>query len=76
MKAVDRGYEIEKSLGGMANNFPTIDKYVSKLKNGINMISSATSIKSIDITASSYQKSSKLKSKLKGYVDDLAKFSS
>jgi len=76
MKAFDRGYEIEKALGGMANNFPVIDKYVrSQARAGIMWLSSVTSIKSIDITAKSYKTASTLKSVLKGYVDDLAGFS-
>ena len=37
-------------------------------------LSSVTSIKSIDITSKTYQKTSKLKNLLKGYVDTLEKF--
>ncbi len=75
MKAFDRGYEIEKALGGMANNFPVIDKYVkSQYRAGIMWLSSVTSIKSIDITASSYKSGNTMKNLLKKYVDDLAAF--
>ena len=75
MKAFDRGYEIEKALGGMANNFPVIDKYVkSQCRAGIMWLSSVTSIKSIDITASSYKSGNTMKNLLKKYVDDLAAF--
>ncbi len=75
MKAFDRGWEIEKALGGMCNNFPTIDKYFIKATQGnVNILSSVTSIKSIDITAKSYQGSG-LKSLLKGYINELAGFS-
>ena len=75
MKAFDRGYEIERALGGMANNFPTIDKFVrSQERAGITWLSSVTSIKSIDVTASSYKTGNTLKNLLKKYVDDLVKF--
>ena len=37
-------------------------------------MSSVTSIKSMDITLKTYKNSSKLRSKLKGYVDELAAF--
>lgn len=76
MKWSDRGYEIEKALGGMANNFPKIDKYViSQVKGTTTWLKSATSIKSIDITSKSYKSGTTLYNKLKTYVDDLTKFS-
>ncbi len=74
MKAFDRGYEIEKALGGWCNNFPVIDWAQKTIRANKTYLESIKSIKSIDITASSYQKASTLKSKLKGYVDSLAEF--
>jgi hypothetical protein len=47
----DRGREIERLLGGMGNNFPVIDKF-GKYANGVHQ--SVTSIKSVDLAASSY----------------------
>lgn len=61
-----RGFEIEAKLGGnLPRSFPTIDKW----EDGV-----ATSIKSIDLTAPTYQKAGALASRLKGYVDKVAKF--
>jgi RHS repeat-associated protein len=61
-----RGFVIEDALGGnLPKNFPTIDIYA----NG-----TATSIKSIDLTAPSYQSASRLTSRLNGYVRDVASF--
>ena len=75
MNALDRGYEIERALGGMCNNFPVIDKFVAPMMDSSRKwLSSITSIKSIDTTAKTYQDSGKLYSKLKKYVDSLAKF--
>jgi RHS repeat-associated protein len=62
----NRGLLIEKALGGnLPYGFQTIDK----VANGV-----ATSIKSIDVTAKSYQKNGAILSKLKGYINDLAGF--
>jgi hypothetical protein len=62
-----RGMTIERALGGnLPTNFPVIDR----LSNGV-----ATSIKSIDLTAKSYGKNGALLSTLKGYVNNLSKFS-
>jgi RHS repeat-associated protein len=62
-----RGFKIEEELGGnLPKNFPTIDKFI----NG-----TATSIKSIDLGAKSYESASALKSLLKGYIDKVAGFS-
>jgi RHS repeat-associated protein len=62
-----RGMMIERALGGnLPTNFPVVDK----LANGV-----ATSIKSIDVTAKSYQKSGALLGTLKGYVNSLKNFS-
>ena len=74
MKAFDRGYEIERALGGWGNNFPTIDWAKRTVRSDIVYLESIKSIKSIDITAKSYQKASTLSNKLRGYVDDLLRF--
>ncbi|WP_214073231.1 RHS repeat-associated core domain-containing protein [Mucilaginibacter sp. dw_454] len=61
-----RGLDIEGALGGnLPKNFPVIDRFA----NGV-----ATSIKSIDLTAQTYQNASNLMSRLKGYVNSVAKF--
>ncbi len=61
-----RGFAIEEALGGnLPRSFPTIDSFA----NG-----TATSIKSIDLTASSYQSAGRLTSRLNGYVDSVAGF--
>lgn len=70
LNALQRGRAIENMLGAdasWARNFPTIDK----IENGV-----ATSIKSMDLTASSYQKGNSVLNTLKGYVDSLSSFSS
>jgi filamentous hemagglutinin len=57
---VDRGRQIEESLGSnLPPNYPTFDRYV----NGI-----ATSIKSVDLGAMSYQNSQVLHATLTRYV--------
>jgi hypothetical protein len=69
LNALQRGRKIEQMLGAdasWASNFPTIDKIVDGV---------ATSIKSMDLTATSYQKGNSVLNTLKGYVDDLAGFS-
>jgi RHS repeat-associated protein len=66
--AIQRGRAIEKMLGAAsdwASNFPVIDK----VANGV-----ATSIKSLDLTASSYQKGNSVLNTLKGYINTLDKF--
>ena len=68
LNALQRGRKIEDMLGAnssWAKNFPTIDK----IENGV-----ATSIKSMDLTATSYQKGNSVFNTLKGYIDDLAGF--
>jgi hypothetical protein len=66
MGSVLRGSAIERMLGAnLPRTFPVIDKFV----NG-----AATSIKSIDLTAKSYQDAGALASKINGYVDKLAAF--
>ena len=65
-----RGRTIENMLGAnqsWAKNFPTIDK----IENGV-----ATSIKSMDLNAKSYQKGNSVFNTLKGYVDKLDNFTS
>jgi len=61
----DRGRAIEKALGHNLGNCRTIDKLVGR---------TATSIKSIDLNAKTYQKMSNIGSKLREYIDDLADF--
>lgn len=61
-----RGLHIERALGGnLPPGFPVIDRFA----NGI-----ATSIKSIDLTAASYQNASRLTARLSNYVDRVANF--
>ena len=63
---LERGLIIEEQLGkNLKGNFPTIDKFL----NGV-----ATSIKSIDLKAKSYQNANALYSRLKGYINQVAKF--
>lgn len=62
----ERGLAIEEKLGGnLPAGFPTIDRF----ENGV-----ATSIKSTDLNASTYQSPSRLSGKLRGYVDKVAGF--
>lgn len=61
-----RGFAVEEALGGnLPRSFPTIDRFA----NG-----AATSIKSVDLTATSYQNAGALASRLTGYVDNVAGF--
>jgi len=61
-----RGFAAEKILGGnLPAAFPVIDKFVDGV---------ATSIKSIDLTAASYNKGNGLLNTLKGYVNKLDNF--
>jgi filamentous hemagglutinin len=63
-----RGVAIEKALGqNLPSNFPVIDKF----EKGI-----ATSIKSLDLDAKSYQSVSALSRVVMGYIDSVASFSS
>lgn len=69
-----RGRQIERTLGANVewpSNFPTIDKVVNRVEGGV-----ATSIKSLDLTAESYQKGNKVLNTLKGYIDKLDNFTS
>ena len=79
MGSMKRGWEIEKALGGMCNNFQTIDKFVESFSEVVGLdvvhwLSSVTSIKSIDISAKSYKNASNLKRVLKRYVDDVSSY--
>lgn len=66
LKPFQRGVEIEKMLGqNLPSNFPVIDKF----ENGL-----ATSIKSMDLSAKSYQNIATLDRTLTGYVDSVAAF--
>lgn len=70
MYALQRRRRIEEMLGAnplWSKSFPTIDKVVDRV---------ATSIKIMDLTAKSYQQGNAVLNTLKGYVDDLAKFTS
>ncbi|MEM9686477.1 MAG: DUF6443 domain-containing protein [Bacteroidota bacterium] len=64
-----RGRVIEQMLGsgksGLASNFPVIDK----IEDGV-----AVSIKSMDLTAKSYQSGNRVFNTLKGYIDKLDGF--
>jgi RHS repeat-associated protein len=63
-----RGRSIEQTLGAnLPGNFPIIDSF--DFATG-----TATSIKSIDLTAASYQNTSALASRLNSYVDSVAGF--
>ena len=66
LKPFARGQAIETSLGqNLPRNFPVIDKF----ENGV-----ATSIKSLDVNAASYQSAATLSRTLGGYIDDVAAF--
>lgn len=61
-----RGRIIEEMLGARLGNFPTIDKFVKGV---------ATSIKSLDVHAKTYQNVAALTRTVTGYIDKVAKFS-
>lgn len=65
----DRGYAIEKALGGWCDNFPVIDKASGK---GIS--ESITSIKSMDLSLASYQNGNSVYNKIMSYVESLKNF--
>jgi RHS repeat-associated protein len=66
LNALERGLVIEKGLGGnLPKNFPVIDK----LSDGV-----ATSIKSVDLTAKTYNTGNGLFNTLKGHVNTLSSF--
>ena len=63
-----RGYEIEARYGGnLPKSFPTID--VWDVPNGV-----ATSIKSIDLSKTTYQDTGKLQRVVRAYIDKIAEF--
>lgn len=63
-----RGFAIETRLGGnLPPGFPTIDKF--DWQHGI-----ATSIKTVDLAAKSYQNPARLESLVKRYIDKVAGF--
>ncbi len=64
----ERGRRIEAALGGnLPRSFPVVDKF--NRTTGV-----ATSIKSIDLTSTSYQNAARVYSRVKGFVDKLAGF--
>lgn len=62
---LERGRLIERMFGARGDNSPVVDL----VQNGV-----ATSIKSLDLRTKTYQSSSKLESKLKGYVNKVARY--
>jgi hypothetical protein len=61
-----RGRYFEKQLGGnLPSGFETIDRFADGV---------ATSIKSIDLNAATYQDAARLTSRLNKYIDDLSEF--
>lgn len=63
---IARGNAIERALGAnLSKTFPTIDKFI----NGV-----ATSIKSVDLRAATYQNPANLARTLTNYVDKVAEF--
>ena len=71
-----RGYEIERALGGWANNFPKIDwaKKTVLADGTTGVLDSIVSIKSLDITRKTYQNPGRLTTKLKTYINSLRDF--
>jgi RHS repeat-associated protein len=69
--ACARGYEIERTLGGMCNNFPVIDKFTNA-SNGI--AKSIASIKSINLRAKTYQRVNGVYNKIMNDANKLASF--
>jgi filamentous hemagglutinin len=66
MAPLARGVAIENALGrNLPSNFPVIDRFT----NGI-----ATSIKSLDLGAKSYQQIASLTNKVRGYIETVAGF--
>ncbi len=66
MNPFKRGKVVEKRLGqNLPDNFPTIDRF----DGGV-----ATSIKTLDLGAKSYQRGSALRRTVTRYIDDVAGF--
>lgn len=64
MKAI---YPVQKILSVWVGNFPAGFRVIDRFDNGV-----ATSIKSIDLNAPTYQNAQALSSRLNSYVDSLA----
>jgi len=65
---LQRGQELHRMLGAnLPQNFPVIDRFV----NGV-----ATSIKTLDLNAATYQNIGALTSRVQGYINALANFQS
>ena len=75
LKPFDRGWTIEKILDGLCTNFKTIDNFTVIVDGRSKIISDIMSIKSINLSAKSYQKAGRLRNLLKKYIDDLVRFS-
>ena len=67
----ERGWEIERRLGGRMNNFPVIDDFDIGLDGFAKYI---TSIKSMDLACKTYQKGSAVLARLSSYIDKVANF--
>ncbi len=66
LPALQRGQAIHRMLGAnLPQNFPVIDRFV----NGV-----ATSIKTLELNAATYQNITTLTSKVQGYINTLANF--
>jgi hypothetical protein len=66
LPALERGRVLERQLGAnLPENFPTIDRF----QNGV-----VTSIKSLDLTARTYQRLATLTSTVRGYIDKVASY--
>jgi len=66
LNPLERGRQIHQMLGeNLASNFPTIDRFFKGV---------ATSIKSINLNAASYQNIARLTSRVTGYINNLANF--
>ena len=70
MNPLKRGAEIENKVGGRSPNLPYNFPGIDRFENGV-----ATSIKSIDLGATSYQDVGNLTSAIRGYVNALANWS-
>ena len=69
-----RGFAIGEMFGeNLPRNFPTIDRVAS---NSAGIAEEVASIKSIDLTAASYQASGAVLARMQGYISSLASFSS
>ena len=71
LPAFKRGWEIERKLGGMMNNFPVIDYAEGFIEDFSKYIGS---IKSMDLNAKTYQNARNVYNKISSYVNKLANF--